>query len=89
MREREAQNGTLPLTEVRATNFGRPYKPSIYTPKLGHKPFWHIRNMACPLMDSVNTVIRCPYSTLCRNGVFQEIRKRKEKYIGFTDLQRG
>jgi hypothetical protein len=27
---------------------------------LGEKPLRHITNMACPLMDSVNTSIRCP-----------------------------
>jgi hypothetical protein len=40
------------------------YKLGIYTPKLMHKPFRHITNMARPLMDIVNTTIRYPYSTL-------------------------
>jgi hypothetical protein len=60
----------LPLTEVGATNFGQPYKPGIYTPRLGLTPFRHITNMVRPLMDSVNTAIRCPYST----GSLPELR---------------
>jgi hypothetical protein len=40
---------------VGATNFGRPYKPGIYTPKLGHQTSWHITSMARPTMDSVDT----------------------------------
>jgi hypothetical protein len=80
----------LPLTEVGATNFGQPYKPGIYTPKLGLTPFQHITNMARPLMDSVNTTIRCPYSTLPRNGrVPKKIRKRKEKIYRFYRFTKG
>jgi hypothetical protein len=48
-----------PLSRVWATNLGRPYKFGIYTPKLGHKSFRHITNMAHPLMDSVNAAIKC------------------------------
>jgi hypothetical protein len=49
---------------VGATIFGWPYKPGIYTPRLGHQPFRHITNMAPPVMDSVNTAIGCLYSTV-------------------------
>jgi hypothetical protein len=66
--ERDRHKMELPLTEVGATNFGRPYKLGIYTPKLRHKPFRHITNMVRPVINSVNTTIRCPYLTLPRNG---------------------
>jgi hypothetical protein len=79
----------LPLTEFGATNFGRPYKPSIYTPRLGHQPFRHITNMARPLMDSMNTAIRCPYSTLPRNGRVPKIRKRKKINIQVLQIYKG
>jgi hypothetical protein len=76
----------LPLTEVEATNFGRPYKPGIYTPRLGLMSFQHITNITRPLMDSVNMAIRCPYSTLPVMGVFRKICKRKGiyKFCRFT-----
>jgi hypothetical protein len=56
-------------------------KPGKYTPRLGHELFQHITSMARPQMDSVNTAIRCPYSTLPRNGrVPKKSVKRKEIY---------
>jgi hypothetical protein len=78
------------LFGVGATNFGRPYKLGIYTPKLGDKPFQHIIYMARPLMDNVNTAIRYPHSTLPHNGSVPKIRKNeRKKYTSFTDLKRG
>jgi hypothetical protein len=61
-KEREIGTKQILLTRVGATNFRRPYKLDIYTPKLGLRPLRLIKNMARPLIDSVNTVIRCPYS---------------------------
>jgi hypothetical protein len=68
-REREISIIIEPLlTGVGATSLECPYKLGIYTPKLGLKIFQLITNMARSLMDSVNTAIRCPYSTLPRKS---------------------
>jgi hypothetical protein len=89
-RERDRHKIERLLSGVGATNFGRPYKPGIYTPRLGLTPFWHITDMACPLMDSVNTAIRCPYSTLPRNGRVTKIRKNeKRKNVQVLQIYKG
>jgi hypothetical protein len=58
-RERERYRHKIELLLSRVG----PYKLGIYTPKLGYKPFRHITNMTRPLIDIVNTAIRCPHST--------------------------
>jgi hypothetical protein len=78
-RERDRHKIECLLSGVGATNLGRPYKLGIYTPRLGFTPFWHITDMARPLMDSVNTAIRCPYSTLPHNGSVTKIRKNEKR----------
>jgi hypothetical protein len=43
VREREiGTKYTMYYQIVGATNFGRPYKLGIYTPRLGHQTFWYI-----------------------------------------------
>jgi hypothetical protein len=49
--ERDRHKIELLISGVGATNFGRPYKLGIYTPKLGLKPFRLITDMSHPLMD--------------------------------------
>jgi hypothetical protein len=66
-RERERHKMEFPLLSW-SNQLWTTIQPGIYTPRLGHELFQHITSMARPPMDSVNTVIRCPYSTLPRNG---------------------